>query len=85
LASSPAAPPSDFAQWRGSNRGRAVLTWLLAIVFLSPGLVSFLIDAPLMVSIGLSAAGFLVNGWLRRERKRRLNEIVKWEAPADGR
>ncbi len=84
LASSPGTSASAFAEWRGSLRGRQTLTWLLAIAFLSPGLVSFLIDAPLTVSLGLSAAGFLVNGWLRRERKRRLAAIVQWEA-ADGR
>jgi hypothetical protein len=40
-------------------------------------------DAPLEVSVALEVAAMVGNIWLRRERYRRLREIVAWQDPAD--
>jgi len=80
LASSPG---SEFADWRRSQRSSRILSWAVAVVFLSPGLISFLLQAPLSVSIAMEVAGFIANAWVRRRRRQRLRDIVAWEAPVD--
>jgi Flp pilus assembly protein TadB len=75
--------PSSFDQWRRSRSGRRWLVFAVTLASFSPGLASFLIDAPIGVSIGLGGAAFVANVWLRRERRRRLQAIVAWEEPAD--
>jgi hypothetical protein len=73
---------SEFDRWRRSG-GRRWLVWGLTLLSFSPGVVSFLIDAPLPVSGGLEVAAFVGNIWLRRERRRRLHDIATWEEPAE--
>ena len=51
---------------------------ILGLAFLSPGLLCLVIQAPLSLSVGLEIAGVVINVWLRRERKRRRNEILAW-------
>ena len=75
-------PSSAFDDWRRSQLGRQALTTAVALAFLSPGLLCFAFNAPLELSIGLELAGFAVNAWLRRERRRRRAEILAWEEPA---
>ena len=47
---------------------------------LAPGVVSFIFDMPLSLSIGLEITGIVGGWWLRRERKRHLKEIATWDA-----
>ena len=77
------AAPSSFDAWRRSWTGRRWLVFAVTLASFLPGLASFLIDAPIVVSIGLSGASLAANLWLRRERRLRLKEIVAWEEPAD--
>lgn len=76
------AAPSTFDTWRRSQGGRRWLVRALTLASFAPGVVTFLYDAPIEVSIGLEAAAFLLNGWLRRERKRQRRDILDWEDPA---
>jgi len=48
----------------------------------APGMATFLMDAPLSVTIALQAAALFGNVWVRRERARRRREIVAWERSA---
>lgn len=83
LAAESSAPSTALADWRRSHRGRLILTWLIGLAVMSPGALCFLFQTPLSVSIGLEALGLAVNAWLRRERRRRLREIVAWEEPGN--
>ena len=71
---------SDFAQWRRSQLGRRVIFWVASILLLAPGVISFLVDMPFSLSLGLEVLGLAGNWWLRRERKRHLKEIAAWDA-----
>ena len=73
---------SDFADWRRAQRGRWLAAWAVGLLFISPGLLCFLVHAPLGLSVAMEVAGVAANAWVRRERKRRLQEIVQWE-PSD--
>jgi hypothetical protein len=68
---------------RRSSRRRQVLVWGATLASFAPGVATFLMDAPLEVSIGLEIVAMVANVWIRRERRRRLKEIVAWEDPAD--
>jgi hypothetical protein len=81
LAEAPGAA-SGFEAWRSSQRGRQALVWGLSLFFLSPGLFCFLVNAPAGVSGGLEVVGLFAGFWLRRERRRRLSQIVAWDEPA---
>jgi hypothetical protein len=74
---------SAFGQWRSSARGRRWAVIILTIASFCPSLVALVLSAPLWVSIGLSVAAASINAWLRRERRRRLQDIVAWQEPAD--
>jgi hypothetical protein len=76
----PIAEPS-FAAWRRTQQGRRYFAWLVSFALLCPGVLCFIFNAPLSVSLGLEALGFAVNYWVRRERKRHLNEIATWQSP----
>jgi hypothetical protein len=73
---------STFQQWRRSQSHRVWLARGLTLLSFSPGLVSFVLDAPIELSIGLEIAAVVANVWIRRERFRRSREIVAWEDPA---
>ena len=74
---------ASFETWRRAQGGRRALSVALTLASFSPGLISFLLQAPFWLSIGLEIAAVAGNVWLRRERWRRMREIVNWEAPAD--
>jgi hypothetical protein len=71
---------SDFARWRRSQLWRRAIFWVVSLALLAPGVISFIFDLPLSLSIGLEIAGITGNWWLRRERKRHLKEIAAWDA-----
>src|SRR5580658_519283 len=79
LKSEPSGGQSEFAEWRRSQRGRRAIFWIASILLLAPGVISFLVDMPFSLSLGLEVLGIVGNGWLRYERKRRLKEIATWE------
>jgi hypothetical protein len=85
IAADRRANPSSFDQWRRSQGGQRWLMWGVTLASFSPGLVSFILDAPLELSIGLEIAAFVGNIWLRRVRKQRMRDIVAWQDPADAR
>jgi hypothetical protein len=82
LASGKAEAGADFAGWRRSQRARTLAAWALGLGLMAPGLISFVVDMPLSLSVGLEALGLVGNWWLRRERRRRLRAIAAWDAPA---
>ncbi len=84
LSASRAAPEPGFAAWRRSRLGGTVLTWAVAVLFMSPGLLCFLLQAPVGDSIGLEVAGVAANIWVRRRSRQRMKYIVAREEPADG-
>ncbi|HEY2662568.1 MAG TPA: hypothetical protein VGI79_22815 [Caulobacteraceae bacterium] len=73
---------SGFSGWRRSVRGRRLLAWFATFALLSPGLLCFLFQAPDEISGGLELAGLFASWWLRRERRRHLQQITQWEPPA---
>jgi hypothetical protein len=77
--------PSAFDQWRRSQGGQRWLVWGVTLASFSPGLISFVLDAPLELSIGLEITAFVGNIWLRATRRHRMREIVAWQDPADAR
>jgi hypothetical protein len=79
LAAERPAAQSGFAQWMGERRARRTLAWIVGLALLCPGALSFIFNAPAYVSIGLEVMGVVTNVWLRRERRRHLNEIASWE------
>ena len=81
FASTEPAPSNTFAGWRKAQRAGVLMSWTLTLVFLSPGLLCFLLQAPLGLSIGIEALGLAINAWLRRNRRQRLSAIVDWEDP----
>ena len=83
IAADRRANPSSFDQWRRSQGGQTWVIWGVTLASFSPGLVSFILDAPLEVSIGLELVAFAGNIWLRRVRKQRMRDIVAWQDPAD--
>lgn len=82
LAQARANGGGSFAAWRRSRRGEQALLWALTLLFAAPGLICFVTQAPLGVSIALEVAAFVGNRWLRRAQRRRLSEIVAWEDTA---
>jgi hypothetical protein len=58
------------------------MAWAVGLALMSPGLLCFLLQGPLPVSIGLEIAGALANAWLRRQRRRHLRAIADWNPPA---
>ena len=80
LKSGGSASKSDFAHWRRSQLGRRVIFWIASILLLTPGVISFVVDMPFSLSLGLEVLGLAGNWWLRRERKRHLKEIAAWDA-----
>ena len=49
----------------------------------APGIVTFFMDAPLEVTIGLEIAAFVGNIWFRATRRRRMREVVAWQDPRE--
>jgi hypothetical protein len=84
MTSGPTDGAPDFADWRRAQQPRRLFAWLLTFALLSPGLLCFLFQAPLSISIGLEGAGLAINAWLRRERRRHLAAIARWEEPPNG-
>ena len=82
VAASRDASSAAFAGWR---RSKSWERWLMLGVqaFVVPGIVSFVMDAPLELSIGLEVAAFVGNIWFRVTRRRRMREMVAWQDPAD--
>ncbi len=80
LKSAPTAGQSDFADWRRTQQGRRAVFWLASLALLAPGMISFVVDMPVSLSLGLGVLGIAGNGWLRRERKRYLKDIAAWDA-----
>ena len=75
----------DFAAWKRSQTSGRILAWVATFVFLSPGLLCFVLNAPGLVSTGLTVAGLFAAGWLRLQRRRHLSAIREWGAePDDG-
>jgi hypothetical protein len=81
LAADRGAAPSGFDGWRRSRSGRTWVFWGISLLSVSPGIVSYVMQLPLELTIGLEVAAFVGNIWLRIERRRRLREIVSWEEP----
>lgn len=79
LAAERKSPANDFDAWRRSRRWRQLLIWAATVVSFAPGVATFVMDAPLPVSIGLEAAAMAANVWVRRERARRRREILAWD------
>jgi hypothetical protein len=73
-----ASDVAEFARWRSEQFPRTLLMILVRFALLTPGLVCFVVQAPLWVSLGLEAAGIAANGWLRRERRRQASAIAAW-------
>lgn len=69
---------AEFARWRRGQLPRRLLIILVGLALLAPGLLCFLVQAPLWVSLSLEAAGLAANGWLRRERRRQASAIADW-------
>ncbi len=82
LKSGPKAGSAEFSDWRRGSRGRRLLAWFATFALLSPGLLCFLFHAPGLVSTVVEGVGLAANWWLRRERRRRLQQITQWEPPA---
>jgi hypothetical protein len=85
IAADRRAAPSAFDQWRRSQAGQQWVIWGVTLLSFSPGLISFIFNAPLEVSIGLEVVAFVGNIWLRRVRKRRMRDIVAWQDPSETR
>jgi hypothetical protein len=81
LKAAPISVEEDFSEWRKAQRSRRLMTWIVALALTSPGLLCFLLQAPLSVSIALEIAGMAANAWLRHERRKHLRAISAWEAP----
>ncbi|MGZ3371220.1 MAG: hypothetical protein ACXWK1_19905 [Caulobacteraceae bacterium] len=75
---------AEFARWRRQQYPRRLLIILVGLALLAPGLVCFVVQAPLWVSLGLEAAGLFANGWLRQERRRQASAIAAWTPAGDG-
>ena len=83
IAAGRAAAPTGFDAWRRSQQHRTWISWALTLLSFAPGVVTFVIDAPIELSIALSIAALVGNVWIRRERYRRAREIVGWEDPGE--
>jgi hypothetical protein len=81
IAAGRTAAPTGFGAWRRSQQHRAWITWALTLLSFAPGVVTFVIDAPIELSIALEIGALVGNVWIRRERYRRAREIVAWEEP----
>jgi hypothetical protein len=74
---------NDFGAWRRSRRWRQLLFLAATVGSFVPGAVTFLMDAPLPLSIALEVAAMVGNVWIRRERARRRQEILAWDPSVD--
>ena len=72
----------DFAGWRRSQRGARLFRWGLSLALMAPGVLCFVFETPLPISIGLEVVGIFAGWWLRRARRRHLKEIASWQDPA---
>ncbi len=70
-----------FGDWRRSQRNRRLVTGLLSMALMCPGVICWILSAPWVVSTGLEVVGIGLGFWLRAERRRQLNDIATWEAP----
>jgi hypothetical protein len=71
-------PKEDFSSWRRQQSSGRLWVWILRICLISPGALSFLLQAPWPVSTALEVAGVAVGFWSRAERGRRLKAIAQW-------
>ena len=83
LAAGKGAPAHDFEAWLRSRRSRQALMLAATIGSFAPGVATFLLDAPPLVSTVLGGGALLGNIWLRRERFRRRREIIAWGEASD--
>lgn len=83
LVDVPLGEDAAFLAWRRARRGETLMLWGLTIGFATPGVWSFVMDAPFGVSIGLEVAAFIGNAWLRRRRRKRLGDIAAWRPPSE--
>ena len=73
------SPTEEFAAWRRSERLRQIGLWTLGAALLAPGVIGYLLSFPRPACAALEVAGLLGNVWVRRERRRNLREIARWE------
>jgi hypothetical protein len=81
VAAGRAAAPAGFEAWRRSQQHRSWIRLALTLLSFAPGVLTFVIDAPLELSIALEVAALVGNVWIRRNRYRQAREIVAWEEP----
>jgi hypothetical protein len=81
LAAGRGAKSGDFSDWRRVHNRERWLIWGLTLLSFTPGIATFLLDAPIELSGGLELAAMIGNVWLRTARRRRLRDIVSWESP----
>lgn len=79
MRSAPLSPTEEFAAWRRSERLRQIGLWTLGAALLAPGVIGYLLSFPRPACAALEVAGLLGNVWVRRERRRNLREIARWE------
>jgi hypothetical protein len=69
-----------FGGWLRKQQAGRMLAWAITLALLSPGILCFALNAPTSVSVGVELVGMVANFWLRRKRRRHLNQIASWEA-----
>lgn len=69
-----------FDDWLKTQRTRRLRFLFVRFALLAPGLLCFVLDAPLALSMGLEIAGFIANVWVKTERKKQAEEIATWKA-----
>ncbi len=73
--------PDAFGDWRRAKDAERWLMLVVAAFSFAPGLVSFAIHAPPLLSSGLGVAAVVGNFWFRATRRRRMREITAWREP----
>jgi hypothetical protein len=79
LAAERGGSEPGFSEWMRARQARRLMAWAIGFALLVPGLLSFFLNLPGYVSLGLEIAGVVINVWLRRERRKHLNDIARWE------
>ncbi len=79
----PKTSDAEFADWRRSQSFGRLMTVVLRIALMTPGVLVYALHAPKSVAAVLEVAGFAAGWWLKHLRKRYIRKVVDWKDPLD--
>jgi hypothetical protein len=83
MRNGPKTSDAQFDDWRKSQSFGRLMTLVLRVVLLTPGVFVYAFHAPKTIALVLEVVGFAAGFWLKHARKRYIRTIVDWKDPMD--